>query len=268
MPNFMKRGLWAENPIFTDLEIENLFNALQQVQLEEENYTTSDKAIRVRNNRNRLLKITTNERLPITEDRWRNSIAKRRIGNQLGDFGKSRQGLETGLISLNINFIDTPKGTDLDREVSKNLKPEREHFIPFMFQIEMMRQDYRDGRWRFETDSDNKLLDFEFGQTFVENTYPKMHLVNITTKEENKKLIKEVEKIFSKYTNDIGEVDMDRVREDLYNAEHYKNAGIFFYSEPVNLLNKENYFKLAPESFKKLMRKTKPRVPSKFKQWF
>jgi hypothetical protein len=168
------------------------------------------------------------------------SYLKNHLDKAMADFGWNRKGLKTGLVSKNLtNFKTDRRGfTAFDKTGLSTTDPKYpviEHFYTLgQVGTWIMIWDCLIERWKIEFDK-NGLPENIIGLDYINQIYPTFHLTTWTTKEENDRLKKIVDKIIKEYTNTEGIVSWDLIREDLKDARHYMEAGIVFHTEDIQI---------------------------------
>ena len=187
------------------------------------------------------------------------SYLKNHLDKTIADFGYSRYGLPTGLVSTKIVTFDK-NGLD------KSKHPVKEHFFP-LGQVGswIMIWDCLIGRWKIMYDKDGRPFYIK-GLNYINQVYPTFHLTAWTTHDENIRLISIVNNIIKRHTTNEGIINWDLVREDLKVAKHYKEAGITFQKQLMTVNNLQPIHpSLIPREFRELQ--TGKQIKSTHKYW-
>jgi len=251
--------------IKTGLQKEHLHQGLQFVQLICDGYTTeiTDNA-RQYNEEYYYDKNADESTIDKKSKKFR--IMKKHLSTFLVDFGNSRKGIPLGLVStkLEVEYDDKKRINKFKKNwENKNCPtyPNREHFFPIEFQATLIIEDYFNGHWKFRKLEDGTFDGVESGQTYMEWNYPFYHHIVWVTREENVRLIDAINRITEEENNPTTNIpNMEKIKERIRNAEHYKMANITFYKDIIDIKGERSYSHLIDDSFRELQTNKKVKI--------
>jgi len=214
-------------------------------------------------------------------------IIKGVFNKTFSDFGHNRDGIFTGFIdtrvpieededlrcavvpkSWNADIVVIDKKTSEKKIVKKKVKPNIEHICYNSLAFDYLMQKIKLKQLVFEFNDDNHIIGVKEGHTLLEQILPLLISTTIVPSNVNSDLRNIVERMKRELSTYDSEINFDKFYERIFQAEHYKEAGVEFYDKIYNYREKGNtkIIKAFPdvlqrglENFSELMTNKKPK---------
>ena len=214
-------------------------------------------------------------------------IIKGVFNKTFSDFGHKRDGIFTGFIDTRVPIeededlrcVVVPKSWEADVEVinkktgekkivKKKVKPNIEHICYNSLAFDYIMQKIKLKQLVFEFNDNGDVIGVKEGNALLEQMLPLLISTTIVPSNVNSDLRNIVERMKRNFSQFDSEINFDKFYEAIFNAEHYKEAGVEFYDKIFNYREKGKN-KIIPafpevlqrglENFSELMTNKKPK---------
>ena len=214
-------------------------------------------------------------------------IIKGVFNKTFSDFGHSRDGIFTGFIDTRVPIEEdedlrcfvVPKSWNADvkvinkktgekKIVKKKVKPNIEHICYNSLAFDYIMQKIKLKQLVFEFNDTGDVIGIKEGHALLEQMLPLLISTTIVPSNVNSDLKNIVERMKRNFSQFDSEINFDKFYEAIFNAEHYKEAGVEFYDKilPYREKGKKKIIPAFPqvlqrglENFSELMTNKKPK---------